>query len=117
MGSCTYRHRIMNEPTIPTIPKIKKAIAEGFEVSIQEIDSRTRRQPIALARQVVFYYARKLLPLTFYDMRDEFNRDHSNFVHAIRNVENLRSYDFETKAMLEGIENVHPWLKVKEVEA
>ena len=50
-------------------------------------------------------------------MLDAFNRDHSNFVHAIRNVENLRSYDFETKAMLEGIEDEHPWLKVKEVEA
>ena len=114
MGSSFCRHGTMNEPTIP---KIKKAIAKGFKVSIQEIDSRTRRQPIALARQVVFYYSRKLLPLTYYDMRDAFNRDHSNFVHAIRNVENLRSYDFETKAMLEGVEDEHTWLKVKEVEA
>jgi len=104
----------MNEPTIP---KIKKAVAKGFKVSIKDINSRTRRQPIALARQVVFYYARKLLPLTYYHMADAFNRDYSNFVHAIRNVENLRSYDFETKAMLEGIEDEHPWLKVKEVEA
>ena len=104
----------MNEPTIR---KIKKAVAKGFKVSIKDINSRTRRQPIALARQVVFYYARKLLPLTYYHMADAFNRDYSNFVHAIRNVENLRSYDFETKAMLEGIEDEHPWLKVKEVEA
>ena len=104
----------MNEPTIP---KIKKAVAKGFKVSIKDINSRTRRQPIALARQVVFYYARKLLPLTYYHMADAFNRDYSNFVHAIRNVENLRSYDFETKAMLEGIEDEHPWLKGEKVEA
>jgi len=114
MGSSFCRHGTMNEPTIP---KIKKAVAKGFKVSIKDINSRTRRQPIALARQVVFYYARKLLPLTYYHMADAFNRDYSNFVHAIRNVENLRSYDFETKAMLEGIEDEFPWLKGEEVEA
>ena len=114
MGSSFCRHGTMNEPTIP---KIKKAVAKGFKVSIKDINSRTRRQPIALARQVVFYYARKLLPLTYYHMADAFNRDYSNFVHAIRNVENLRSYDFETKAMLEGIEDEHPWLKGEKVEA
>lgn len=117
MGSCTNRYRIMNEPTIPTIPKIKKAIAEGFEVSIQEIDSRTKRHPIALARQCVYYYTRKLLGMKYDDMEEIFDRDHSNFIYACHQIRDRRIYDWETKAMLEGIEDEFPWLKGKEVEA
>ena len=33
----------------PTIPRIKRAVAEGFQVSVEDIDSRVRRQPIAIA--------------------------------------------------------------------
>lgn len=117
MGSRTCRHRNMNEPTLPTIPKIKKAMAEGFEVSIQEIDSRTKRHPIALARQCVYYYTRKLLGMKYDDMEKKFDRDHSNLIYACHQIRDRRIYDWETKAMLEGIEDEFPWLKGKEVEA
>ena len=104
----------MNEPTIP---KIKKAVADGFEVSIQEIDSRTKRHPIALARQCVYYYTRKLLGMKYDDMEEKFDRDHSNLIYACHQIRDRRIYDWETKAMLEGIEDEYPWLKGKEVEA
>jgi len=48
---------------MPTISDIKKAVAYGFDVSVEDIDSRVRKQPIALARQTVYYYTRKLLGL------------------------------------------------------
>ena len=88
----------MNEPTIP---KIKKAVADGFEVSIQEIDSRIKRHPIALARQCVYYYTRKLLGMKYDDMEEKFDRDHSNLIYACHQIRDRRIYHWETKAMLE----------------
>ena len=55
-----YVFPAMNEPTIP---KIKKAVAEGFQVSVKDIDTAAgvrRPIPVAIARQCVYYYARKL---------------------------------------------------------
>ena len=102
---------------MPTIPKIKKAVAEGFEVSIDDIDSRVRKQPIALARQCVYYYSRKLLGMKYVDLGQKFGRDHSNMIHAVKSVEDGRVYDVEVKAIIEGLESEFPWLKGEEVEA
>ena len=102
---------------MPTIPRIKRAVSEGFQVSIEEIDSRTRRQPIALARQTVYYYARKLLGMKYMDLGQKFNRNHTNMIHAVKAVEDARVYDVEVKAMLDGLETEFPWLKGEEVEA
>lgn len=102
---------------MPTIPSIKKAVSEGFQVSIEDIDSRTRRQPIALARQCVYYYVRKLLRMPYMEMQEKLDRDHSNFIHAVKSVEDGRVYDVEVKAMLDGLESEFPWLKGEEVEA
>jgi|SRR6056300_99578 len=101
---------------MPTIPKIKKAVAEGFEVSIDDIDSRVRKQPIALARQCVYYYARKLLGMKYMDLGEKFNRNHANMIHAVKAVEDGRVYDVEVKAMLDGLETEFPWLRGEEVE-
>ena len=71
---------------MPTIPSIKRAVAEGFEVSVEDIDSRVRRQPIALARQCVYYYARKLLGMKYMDLGEKFNRNHANMIHAVKEI-------------------------------
>ncbi len=112
-GSCRYDFPAMNNPTIP---KIKKAVAEGFQVTVKDIDSRTRRQPIATARQCVYYYARKLLRIKYMDLGKKFNRNHTNIVYAVKTIENLRQYDVETRSLMEGLESEFPWLK-EEVEA
>jgi chromosomal replication initiation ATPase DnaA len=103
----------MNEPTIP---KIKKAVAEGFQVSVKDIDSRVRRQPIAIARQTVYYYARKLLGMKYIDLGEKFNRTNANIIHAVKTIEDSRTYDVEIQTMLNGLESEFPWLRGEEVE-
>jgi chromosomal replication initiation ATPase DnaA len=41
----------------------------------------------------------------------KFKRDHSNVSHARKKVEHWRKYDWEIRAMLEGIEDEYPVLK------
>lgn len=98
----------MNEPTIP---RIKKAVAEGFQVSVEDIEGRGRKQPIAVARQTVYYYVRKLLRMPYMEMERKLDRDHTNFIHAVRTIEGLREYDIETRAIIEGMETEYPWLR------
>lgn len=103
----------MNEPTIP---RIKRAVAEGFQVSVEDIDSRIKKQPIAVARQAVYYYARKLLGLKYMDLGEKFNRNHANIIHAVKSIENLREYDVETRSVIDGLETEFPWLRGEDVE-
>ena len=100
----------------PTIPRIKKAVAEGFQVSVEDIDSRIKKQPIAVARQTVYYYVKKLLGLTYMQMQEKLDRDHSNVIHAVKTIENLREYDVETRSVIDGLESEFPWLRGEEVE-
>ena len=100
----------------PTIPRIKRAVAEGFEVSVEDIDSRIKKQPIAVARQTVYYYVRKLLRMPYMEMERKLDRDHANFIHAVKTIENLRECDIETRAVIEGLESEFPWLRGEEVE-
>ena len=97
-----------------TISKIRRVVADGFGVSQQEIMSRTRRQPIALARQAIIYYSRKVLGIKYADLGFYFRRNHSNMLHAERAIEDRKIYDWETKAILEELETEFPWLKGKE---
>lgn len=100
-----------------TISKIRRVVANGFGVSQQEIMSRSRRQPIALARQAIIYYCRKVLGIKYTDLGFYFRRNHSNMLYAERSIEDRKIYDRETKAILEGLESEFPWLKGEEVEA
>ena len=99
----------MNEPTIP---KIKKAVAEGFQVSVKDLNGRRRKQPIAVARQTVYYYVRKLLRMPYMEMEAKLDRNHTNFIYAVKAIEERREYDVQTREVIEGLETEYPWLKV-----
>ena len=71
----------MNEPTIP---KIKKAVAEGFEVSIQEIDSRIRKTANRTSSAMRLLLYPKTSGMKYDDMEEKFDRDHSNLIYACR---------------------------------
>jgi chromosomal replication initiator protein len=98
----------MNEPTIPNI---KKVVADGFDVSVEQIDSRTRKQPIALARQTFYYYVRKVLGLKYMDMAKRFKRDHRTFIWAVQAIRDRRECDLQTRTVIEELESEFPWLR------
>jgi chromosomal replication initiation ATPase DnaA len=52
--------------------------------------------------------------MPYMEMERKLDRDHSNFIHAVKSIENLRECDIETRAIIEGIETEYPWLR-KEV--
>ena len=63
---------------------IRDFLAKQFKVSIQELQSKSRKKSIAFPRQVSMYLSRKMTDQPLVDIGRAFNRDHSTVVHAIR---------------------------------
>ncbi len=72
---------------------ILEAVAHEYDICPAEITSRTRRQPIAAARQLVMYLLRTTTPLTLEDIGHSLGRHHATVIHGIDTIEGRRIYD------------------------
>jgi len=92
------------------LPEIKTIVADAYGITVDDIDGRDRKHKVATARAVVYYYARKFLGLKYVETGKAFGRDHTSIHNGVKKIEGYREYDFETQAMLEGIEAAYPCL-------
>ncbi len=66
---------------------ITKMIAKHFELSVDEVRSKSRKQTTVLARGICIYLCRDLLQLGFANIGRCFGgRDHSTIIHAHKNI-------------------------------
>ncbi len=87
-----------------TIPDIMSKISEKFDVSVEDIISKSRHSKVVQPRFIAMFLSRRLTDLTTIDIGKEFgNRDHSTVLNAINNVEKLISENDEFKESLEDI--------------
>jgi len=63
---------------------IRDFIARQFKVSIQDMQSRSRKKTITFPRQVSMYLARKYTEQGLAEIGKAFNRDHSTVLHSVR---------------------------------
>ena len=91
------------EPTW-TLDRVLKAVAKQFSVSVVEMRSKKRSKSLVLARNVVFYLARKLTDATFQEIGREFsNRDHSTTLRGARDVAEALETDDELRFQVREI--------------
>ena len=72
---------------------ILEAVAHEYDICTAEITSRTRRQPIAAARQLVMYLLRTTTPLTLEDIGRSLGRHHATVIHGIDTIDQRRVQD------------------------
>lgn len=72
---------------------ILEAVAHEYDICPAEITSRTRRQPIAAARQLVMYLLRTTTPHTLEDIGRALDRHHATVIHGVETIERRRNYD------------------------
>ncbi|MGV1097780.1 chromosomal replication initiator protein DnaA [Thiovibrio sp. JS02] len=65
---------------------VRDFIAEQYNISVDDLQSKSRKKTIAFPRQVSMYLARKLTEDALSEIGKAFNRDHSTVVHSIRVV-------------------------------
>ena len=80
---------IVGEPKIVTAETISEFIGSQFLVSIQEMQSRSRKKSLTFPRQVAMYLCRKHTRESLIDIGKTFHRDHSTVLHSIKVVTNL----------------------------
>jgi len=76
--------------------RILALTAEAFGVTISDLESPSRRQPLARARQVAMYLCRDLTDLSLPKIGGVFGgRDHTTALHGINKVRDLMTTDQE----------------------
>ena len=70
-----------------SLDRIKEAVADAYDLTVEELTQKTRVQPVAFARQVAMYLASELTLAS----RQEIARamglsDHGTAIHAIKRI-------------------------------
>lgn len=88
-----------------TANMIGELVSGQFNVSIKELQSKSRKKVISFPRQVAMYLARKYTDQSLVEIGKVFNRDHSTVLHAIKVVTNQVVRDASVNAQLELLSN------------
>lgn len=89
-----------------TVPDIQEAVAEFYDIQIEEFASKKRTKSIAFPRQIAMYLARELTDYSLPKIGEVFGgRDHSTVIHAHEKISKMLNDDDIFKQELEQIEN------------
>lgn len=66
---------------------IVRKVCEGFNISPQQLNSRSRKREYVVARNSVFYLARKHTDLSLKEIGERFSRRHSTVLKGITSIE------------------------------
>lgn len=102
-GLRLHRTKRTNSMTPQTI---KEVVANAFKCRVKDIEARTRRQPVALARQVCFYFCRTRLDMTLEAIAEIFDRNHTGVFYGVNAVADLLSYDQSVISKIDKIKCV-----------
>lgn len=77
-----------------TIPLIQQAVADYYQLSIDDLKSKRRTQNIALPRQIAMYLSRELTDSSLPKIGEEFGgRDHTTVMHGCDRVKEFMGTD------------------------
>lgn len=95
----TLSNLITNSKKDITIDYIQKLICDYFKLSLDTLQSKTRKRDIVQARQLAMYFAKKYTNASLSSIGDQIGkRDHATVLHACKTVDNL----FETDKLFKS---------------
>ncbi len=87
-----------------SIQSIQEMVAEYFEITVDDLLSRTRKREIAQARQVAIYFVKKCTNMSLKSIGDSFGgRDHTTMMHSYKTVKDLIQTDKRFRDFIEDI--------------
>lgn len=97
-----------DEPVTParkvTIQDVIGVVMERYNLRLADLQGKRRHRTIANARQICMYLARQLTSHSLGEIGGYFGgRDHTTVLHAVRNIEMLRSQDPELRAAIDDM--------------
>jgi chromosomal replication initiator protein len=101
---------IVGPPKNLTAMMIGEFVSSQFNVSVQDMQSRTRKKAIVFPRQVAMYLSRAHTQQSLADIGKAFGRDHATVLHAIKVVTDRIVRDLSVSAQVEVLNK-----KVKQI--
>ena len=87
-----------------TIPAIQRAVADFFDLRVEEMRAKRRTKAVAFPRQVAMYLARELTDASLPHIGQEFGgRDHTTVMHACDRVREALQRDAHLTASLKRL--------------
>lgn len=84
---------------------ICELVSVQFNVSVREMQSRSRKRSVSFPRQVAMYLSRKYTDDSLSDIGKVLHRDHSTVLHAIKVVSSRAMKDGSVSAQLDLLSN------------
>jgi chromosomal replication initiator protein len=96
---------VVNDIHTPlTIEQIQKVVCEYFNIPVDLLRAKTRRQEIVVARQIAMYIAKDMTNSSLKTIGMHFGgRDHSTVIHACQAVEDFLKTDNKHKQHIDQI--------------
>lgn len=90
-----------------SIDLIKKIVSEYYKVSVNLINSTTRKREVVQARQLVMYFAKKYTKGSLENIGAHCgNKDHATVLYACKTVNNLLDTDKQYRKCVDEIEKI-----------
>ena len=86
-----------------SIEEIVKAVCSTYDVTYADMLSNNRTQPLATARQVAMFLARKLTGNSTPTVANEFKRNHTTVVHGTQSIQKRIDVEPDLKKTIEQI--------------
>ena len=86
-----------------SVEEIIKAVCATYDVTYEDIQSNNRPQPLATARQVAMFLARKLTGNSTPTVANAFKRNHTTIIHGTQAIQKRIDVEPELKKTIEQI--------------
>src|SRR5262245_21450512 len=87
-----------------TVEMIQKAVADHFQMRVQDLKAKNNSKSVAMPRQVAMYLCKKLTGISLPQIGREFgNKHHTTVLHSINKIELLRQKDAETGELIQTL--------------
>jgi chromosomal replication initiator protein len=96
---------LVGEPEPITVVTIRKTICHYFQLSRDEICSKSRKSSITRPRQMAMFLARRYTESSLETIGREFNRDHATVLHSVNRIKKQLNESGKLRHQLEFLIN------------
>jgi len=87
-----------------TVEMIQKAVADHFQMRVQDLKAKNNSKSVAVPRQVAMYLCKKLTGVSLPQIGREFgNKHHTTVLHSINKITALRQTDRDLSRLLQTL--------------
>jgi chromosomal replication initiator protein len=107
MALNAYKNSGMTQKEEINVDKIKKTVADYYNISTEALSSKIRTSYITTARHIAMYLCRSLLSISLIEIGKQFsNRDHSTVISSCSKVDKLLKTDEAYKIAIDEMKKM-----------